>query len=337
MQECGFQNVLYPGEPHEQGILNYGAFADADEAVRTMNLTAESDPDYDHWLVELTKPYVHIHSVGEVVETAATCSQKGRVAYICECGKALLDCSFPMIPHSYSDNGSVVEPTCTEEGYTLHICDVCGQQIITDKVPETDHVTELVGVLEPTCLKRGYTGDLVCAVCGTVVEKGTSVKATGQHDWGNAEITKAPTADESGYVTLYCLNCNLKTVEEIPALGHIALEYVYYNEDQHRAECTCGEEYYYGNHKWDAGVVIKEPTADEEVFPKGTGYISDLGMTGPVRGVIGVEPQQSIEGFLGGLPGRYRAAEGPCKLQGAVFTLDDATGLCTAVERIDVR
>ncbi len=79
------------------------------------------------------------------------------------------------------------------------------------------------------------------------------------------------------------------------------------------------------------------PTADEEVFPKGTGYISDLGMTGPVRGVIGVDPGQSVEGFLGGLPGRYRQAEGPCKLQGALFTLDDATGLCTAVERIDVR
>ena len=70
------------------------------------------------------------------------------------------------------------------------------------------------------------------------------------------------------------------------------------------------------------------PTADEEVFPKGTGYISDLGMTGPIRGVLGVEPRQSVEGFLGGLPG---------KMQGAVFTLDDATGLCTAVERIDIR
>ena len=79
------------------------------------------------------------------------------------------------------------------------------------------------------------------------------------------------------------------------------------------------------------------PTADEEVFPKGTGYISDLGMTGPVRGVLGVEAQQSVEGFLGGLPGRYRDAEGPCKLQGALFTLDDATGLCVGVERIDIR
>lgn len=79
------------------------------------------------------------------------------------------------------------------------------------------------------------------------------------------------------------------------------------------------------------------PTADEEVFPKGTGYISDLGMTGPVRGVIGVEAAQSVEGFLGGLPGRFRDAGGACRLQGAVFTLDGDTGLCTAVERIDIR
>ncbi len=79
------------------------------------------------------------------------------------------------------------------------------------------------------------------------------------------------------------------------------------------------------------------PTADEEVFPKGTGYISDLGMTGPVRGVIGVDPAQSVEGFLGGLPGRYRAAEGACKMQGALFTLDGDTGLCVAVERVDIR
>ncbi len=79
------------------------------------------------------------------------------------------------------------------------------------------------------------------------------------------------------------------------------------------------------------------PTADERVYPKGTGYITDLGMTGPVESVLGIEPRQSVETFLGGLPGRYRSPEGPCKLQGALFTLDGGTGLCTAVERVDVR
>lgn len=79
------------------------------------------------------------------------------------------------------------------------------------------------------------------------------------------------------------------------------------------------------------------PTADERVYPKGTGYITDLGMTGPVESVLGIDPRQSVESFLGGLPGRYKPAEGPCKLQGAIFTLDTATGLCTAVERIEIR
>lgn len=79
------------------------------------------------------------------------------------------------------------------------------------------------------------------------------------------------------------------------------------------------------------------PTADERVYPKGTGYLTDLGMTGPIESVLGIRPEQSVESFLGGLPGRYQAPEGPCKLQGALFTLDSTTGLCTAVERIDIR
>ena len=79
------------------------------------------------------------------------------------------------------------------------------------------------------------------------------------------------------------------------------------------------------------------PTADERIYPHGTGYITDLGMTGPIESVLGVEAAQSVESFLGGLPGRYRNPDGPCKLQGAIFTLDSATGLCTAVERVDIR
>lgn len=79
------------------------------------------------------------------------------------------------------------------------------------------------------------------------------------------------------------------------------------------------------------------PTADQRVFPKGTGYLTDLGMTGAVESVLGIQPQQSVEMFLGGLPGRFRPASGPCKAQGALFTLDSATGLCTAVERVDIR
>ena len=79
------------------------------------------------------------------------------------------------------------------------------------------------------------------------------------------------------------------------------------------------------------------PTADERIFPKGTGYITDLGMTGPVESVLGIRPEQSVEQFLGWLPGRYQVPDGPCKMQGVIFSLDSGTGLCVDVERVDIR
>ena len=264
MNECDFDNVMSVGAFEAEGVLGYGNFALADDAVRAMNAAVAGDPDYNYWLVERSKPYVHLHTAEKTDGTPATCVQKGQTSYVCTCGKTLLECTVPMTEHTYSDEGTVVEPTCTEEGYTLHICTVCGHEVVSDRTPKADHVTELVGAVEPTCSKRGYTGDFVCINCGKVIEKGMSVRATGQHEWGNMEITKEPTVDKPGYVTMRCVNCNAKTVEEIPALGHVPLEYTYFDEDQHRAECTCGEEYYFENHKWDAGVTVKEATADED-------------------------------------------------------------------------
>ncbi len=78
-------------------------------------------------------------------------------------------------------------------------------------------------------------------------------------------------------------------------------------------------------------------TADEQILPKGTGYLTDLGMTGPVHSVIGVKPEQSITNFRGELTSRYETAPGPCMLAGAVFTIDAKTGRCTAAERVVLR
>lgn len=79
------------------------------------------------------------------------------------------------------------------------------------------------------------------------------------------------------------------------------------------------------------------PTADARIFPKGMGYVSDLGMTGPIESVLGIRPEQSIEFFLGGLPGRYQSPEGGCKMQGVLYTLDSESGRCIGVERIDLQ
>ena len=77
------------------------------------------------------------------------------------------------------------------------------------------------------------------------------------------------------------------------------------------------------------------PTADTKILPNGTGHVTDLGMTGPINSVLGIRPEQSIGKFLGSLPERYQAAEGPCKLEGALFVIDTKTRRCTEVRRID--
>ena len=78
-------------------------------------------------------------------------------------------------------------------------------------------------------------------------------------------------------------------------------------------------------------------TADEQILPKGTGYLTDLGMTGPVHSVIGVKPEQSIANFRGELTSRYEPAAGPCMLAGAVFTIDAQSRHCTGAERVVLR
>ena len=78
------------------------------------------------------------------------------------------------------------------------------------------------------------------------------------------------------------------------------------------------------------------PTADTQILPKGTGYVTDLGMTGPKHSVLGIQPQLSIAKFRGDLTERYRWAEGPTKLEAVLFTIDGETGLCKNVERSDL-
>ncbi len=78
------------------------------------------------------------------------------------------------------------------------------------------------------------------------------------------------------------------------------------------------------------------PTADAQVLPKGTGYVTDLGMTGPKHSVLGIRPDLSIAKFRGDLTDRYRWADGPTKLEAVLFTIDADTGLCRQAERVDL-
>ena len=75
-------------------------------------------------------------------------------------------------------------------------------------------------------------------------------------------------------------------------------------------------------------------TSDAQVLPKGTGYITDLGMTGSVNSVLGIDPEQSIGKFMGDPPRRYESAKGPVKLEGCLFEIDPESGHCLSAEGV---
>lgn len=75
-------------------------------------------------------------------------------------------------------------------------------------------------------------------------------------------------------------------------------------------------------------------TADEEITEKGTGYITDIGMTGPKTSVIGMDVEASVKRFQTSLPERYKLAEGECIFNGVIFSINDETCRTEGITRI---
>lgn len=76
------------------------------------------------------------------------------------------------------------------------------------------------------------------------------------------------------------------------------------------------------------------PTADDRVLPGGTGYVTDLGMTGPYDSVLGRDKQRVLQSMVTGVPTRFEVADGEGTVSGVVAEVDNQTGRCTHIERI---
>ena len=77
-------------------------------------------------------------------------------------------------------------------------------------------------------------------------------------------------------------------------------------------------------------------TADEQILPGGTGFITDVGMTGPVNSVIGVSIEAAIEKMKTKVPVRLSYADGQCMLNAVIFVIDEKSGKTVEVERINI-
>ena len=78
-------------------------------------------------------------------------------------------------------------------------------------------------------------------------------------------------------------------------------------------------------------------TADEQIFPEGTAFITDIGMTGPKNSVIGMDIKASIKRFETTLPEKYKLAEGDCIFNAVIFEIDDETNKVTDIKRINIK
>ncbi|MBO7721858.1 MAG: TIGR00282 family metallophosphoesterase [Kiritimatiellae bacterium] len=86
-----------------------------------------------------------------------------------------------------------------------------------------------------------------------------------------------------------------------------------------------------------AGTHTHVQTSDARVLPKGTAYITDLGMTGPYVSSIGRDLKPVTRKFMTGMPSRFEVADGPCVLEGAAVEFDPSTRLAVSVEAVRVR
>ena len=77
-------------------------------------------------------------------------------------------------------------------------------------------------------------------------------------------------------------------------------------------------------------------TADDQILPKGTAYVTDIGMTGPLHSVIGVKKELAIEKFLTGMPRRFEVASGPAVFCAVLIELDARLGKALTIERVRI-
>jgi metallophosphoesterase (TIGR00282 family) len=213
---------------------------------------------------------------------------------------------------------------------------------------------------------RGLTREVMHELLGA----GIDVLTMGNHVWDNKEILsfiddeprlirpanypspcpgqgyhvyragfnqKIAVINVAGRVFMPALDCPFRTAEQIIA-DFQDVDYIII--DIH-AEATSEKQAfgYYFDGKVSAvlGTHTHIQTADERILPEGTAYITDLGMTGPIESVLGMDRHLVINKFLSQRPVRFEVAKGPSQLQGVILELDEQTRRVAHIRRISYK
>ncbi len=200
-----------------------------------------------------------------------------------------------------------------------------------------------------------------------MLEAGTNVVTMGNHTWGKKDIFKfidhpqllRPANYPKGVVGkgLGIYECKGKKIAVMNFMGRVDINILTENPfimardmvneikdnvdmiiiDFH-AEATAEKiamaRYLDGKITAIFGTHTHVQTADEQILPNGTAYITDIGMTGPKNSVIGMDAQASIKRFETTLPEKYKLAEGECMLNSVIFEIDNETNKAVGITRI---
>ncbi|HQA06447.1 MAG TPA: TIGR00282 family metallophosphoesterase [Syntrophomonadaceae bacterium] len=244
-----------------------------------------------------------------------------------------------------------------------------GRQAVRDLLPDLVrqyNIEFIIANAENASGGRGLTREVMQELLGA----GIDVLTMGNHVWDNKEIfnfiddqpriirpanypqpcpgqgyhvyqagfnLKIAVINVSGRVYMPALDCPFRTVDQIlsnlPDVDCIIIDI--------HAEATSEKQafayYFDGRATAVLGTHTHIQTADERILPEGTAYITDLGMTGPIESVLGMERQIVIQKFLTQRPVRFEVAKGPSQLQGVVLELDEKTHKVTQIRRISCK
>ena len=203
-----------------------------------------------------------------------------------------------------------------------------------------------------------------------IIDAGTNVVTMGNHTWGKKDIFKfidhpqllRPANYPKGVVGkgIGIYECNGKKIAVMNFIGRVDINILTENpfimardmveeikeqvdiiiidfHSEATAEKIAMARYLDGKITAIFGTHTHVQTADEQILPNGTGYITDIGMTGPKNSVIGMDAQASIKRFETTLPEKYKLAEGECILNAVIFNIDDTTSKVTDIKRIYIR
>jgi metallophosphoesterase (TIGR00282 family) len=238
-------------------------------------------------------------------------------------------------------------------------------QLLLPKIRKQHEVDLAVVNVENAASGAGVTP----AIARAFLEQGVDVMTSGNHIWDKREIVeyivkenlllrpanyppgtpgagsivvkagphKVAVLNVMGRVFLPLLDCPFrKSDEEVARLSQETPIIIVDAHCEATSESQALGWYLDGRVSAVVGTHRHVQTADERLLPKGTAYITDLGMTGPTESVIGVDPEIALSRFLTQMPNRFEPAKGPAALHGAIIRIDPETGRALSIERLRV-